>query len=59
MNEQHFTLELRLSVTAGSTMPDEETILHHLIEHLHDFNINNAAVVDTVHVTKVNGKLTG
>jgi len=33
MNDQHFTLELRLSVTAGSTMPDEDAILHHLIEH--------------------------
>jgi hypothetical protein len=58
MNPQYITLDLKIEAIEGKQMPDEDTILHYLIEHLHDFTINGAAVVDTVHITKLNGKPT-
>ena len=58
MDSTFITIEISISVLEGKQMPEEQDILDKLIDHLHDYVIEDAAIVDTVHITKVNGELT-
>ena len=58
MNTKTISIEISLSTLEGKEMPEEQRIFDKVIDRLYDFVIDDAAIVDTVHITKVNGELT-
>ncbi|HKG06525.1 MAG TPA: hypothetical protein VKB19_08720 [Pedobacter sp.] len=52
------TIEINLSQIQDKQMPEETRLFDKLIDHLYDFTIDQAAVVDTVHITQLNGVAT-
>ncbi|WP_316819066.1 hypothetical protein [Pedobacter nyackensis] len=58
MESKTLTIEISISTAAGKQMPQDQEIYDVIIDHLYDFIIKDAAIVDGVHITKVNGQST-
>lgn len=56
MKTTALTLEISISALQGKEMPEEEELLEKILSLLYDHIIDDSAVVDSVHITKVNGK---
>jgi hypothetical protein len=58
MESKRITIEIEVGVLEDQQMPDETRIFDKLIDHLYDYIIDNAAIVQTVHITEVDGQST-
>lgn len=58
MESKTLSIEISISTAAGKQMPQDQEIFDVIIDHLYDFIIKDAAIVDSVHITKVNGQPT-
>jgi hypothetical protein len=58
MEPLSISLEISVSAIQGKEMPEEAQLLEKILSLLYDHIIDDAAVVDAVHITKVNGKPT-
>ncbi len=58
MDTKTITIEISISTAEGKPMPPDQEIFDTVIDHLYDFIIKDAAIVDSVHITQVDGEPT-
>lgn len=59
MDYKNITVEIKISTLEGHRLPEEGQIVDKLIDHLYDLVIDDSAVVDIVHITKIDGQPKG
>ena len=55
MSSKIIAIEINISTLEGKEMPEEQKILDKVIDQLYDLEIDEAAIVDTVLITEIDG----
>lgn len=58
MATKTINIQITVSVLDGKIFPLEQEIIDKVVDHLYDYTIGDAAIIDTVHITHIDGKPT-